>query len=186
MTEVEAKAPVAQVGECKVLLDHHLGATQEITKYDTYYSHPTEIDLRIRCTSEGESSHTVQVPAVLTAKKKGGSDKMECNREVEVSVDSSQYMEDLLLLIGYTPYIQKKKFCYRWERNGLVYELVEVASLGWFLEIEKVIPSADPRSEDVAQAYQEVVHAFSQLGISSDTFEDRYYTDMLKELEAQK
>ncbi len=182
MTEVEAKAPVGDVAGCKALLDQLLGPGVELAKYDTYYSHPTEIDLRIRCT-EGADFYTVsEGPATLTAKKKGGTDNMECNREVEISVDSAQNTESILTLIGYTPYIQKKKFGYRWESRELVYELVEIHSLGWFLEIEKVLALSSPVQDDIDQAYRDVVEAFAQVGISTSSFEDRYYTDMLKEV----
>lgn len=195
MIEIEAKAPISQPEPLRILLEQRFGVGELLHKEDTYYCHSQYEDIRIRrnmVTSVADKESPLEQAGVLTMKVKTLSRGLECNHEVELGIDSVERGEALLELLGYTAYIHKKKLGYRWESGPLVYELMEVVGLGWFLEIEAVIPESesehDLESTDTSilgeeQAGRLVVNAFADLGISEDQFEERYYTDILGELQ---
>ena len=56
-------------------------------------------------------------------------------------------------------------------------ELVEVGPLGWFLEMEFILPSKEqiPLARDLLRLM------LQELGLQEEAIESRYYMDLLKE-----
>ncbi len=195
MLEVEAKVWVERYEPIKEQLERYFGQGQLLVKIDSYYAHPSEVDLRLRrvytpkevspdCFDPNNLHNLPQGSAILTAKQKHITQGVECNKEVEITVDSFTQADTLIQLLGYTEYITKQKMGFRWEADSLVYELVSIPSLGWFLEIESVLDEPESKHQSLASretAKLQVLQAFQQLGFSEDQFESRYYTDMLQE-----
>ncbi len=74
--------------------------------------------------------------------------------------------------------IEKEKTGYSWTKGNLTIELVEVAPLGWFLEIEVLIQE----NEDKELATTQLAHIRKALGIDSLELVSEYYNDMLKKI----
>ncbi len=81
--------------------------------------------------------------------------------------------------VGGRVYIRKEKRGTQYSCDGLSVELSEVAGLGTFLEVEKVVEDDDP--EAIARAQSGIRAFFADLGITREKIEPRPYNDILLE-----
>ncbi|MFP4643963.1 MAG: hypothetical protein ACLFM0_06380, partial [Spirochaetales bacterium] len=115
---------------------------------------------------------------IVTHKEKRIRDGVEYNVEREFTVDSSGAFESLCERIGAERFALKRKRGWYLSRDGITAEVVEVDSLGWFLEIEAVIDEASGKTESEAAAAC-VREVLSQAGVDPSAVESRTYLSML-------
>ncbi len=171
--EIELKAWVDNPEEVEARLRELFGEASEIYKDDIYYEAGEQFPLlrTIRLRRSGDEW-------ILTYKDKRREGALEINREHETTVGSFEVLDELLRRFGCTFFLRKKKSGLKFTGRGLIVEFVEVAGLGRFLEIEKVVPEEEA---DAETARQEIMQIYRETGISESRLEARYYSDMLKE-----
>ncbi len=171
--EIEMKARVDDPEELEGRLHETAVYQSSFHKRDRYYRYPECAPVQgksIRLRKEGDITY-------VTSKDKSVVDGMEENREIEFTVSDYDAVEILLSRLGCSPFLEKVKKGKRFLKDDLILELCEVESLGWFIEIEKIIPENDP--DQVRKARIEVEEMFISLGIGKEKTESRYYTDLL-------
>ena len=176
--EIELKARIDDPPGIERELEKRCTFERKLEKRDAYYRFPpgapdSERTIRIR-REEGASFAASKVKNVVG--------DLEENEELEFALAEPDKFEELLRVMGCSFYIKKEKRGKRFRKGGLVLELCEVAGLGWFLEIEKVLERKTP--EAVSAARREILLILKELGISEDRIETRFYSDMLMELQA--
>jgi adenylate cyclase class 2 len=172
--EVELKVWVDDPVSLEALLYDKFQYEEEYDKKDSYYIFPdgpagNRISLRLR-----KEEHQVTV----TLKEKSVMDGIETNKEDEFTVSSFAGMRLLLETLGCLCYIEKRKKGKKFRTGDCTLELSKVEKLGWFLEIEKLVPPDDP--DAVKQAKEEIRRLLTEVGIGEDKIEPRYYTEMLQ------
>ena len=127
--------------------------------------------------------------AIVTYKEKSLDGGTEINREHEFTVSDVDAFAAFVEGVGFSPCVRKRKEgeVFRWGETNV--ELSFVETLGWFVEIERIVetgPGVTRGPEDaemVAAAVEEAkgtIHALlDRMGIGSDKIEKRYYVDML-------
>lgn len=143
------------------------------TKNDTYYRFPGRKEsFRIRHQENG---------TIVTMKKKSRQNGFENNLEIEFSVsDTGNFMR----FIGefHCPvYVKKIKRSEVYTAEGLTVELSHVETLGWFLEIEKLVISkaGEENRDEQRTAREEILAILRDLQISEEKIEERYYTELI-------
>lgn len=165
--EIELKAVLQAPDSVEELLNRQglQGATLE--KEDIYYQGPTPLRLR----REG-SKWTV------TSKAKAIFDGMEVNRELEFEISQLEDFQNWIKLLGFSFWYKKSKKgrAYRWK--DLLIEVVYLEPLGWFVEIEKVLPE-EASSQEKLKARQDILDALTQLQVPRENLEARTYAELL-------
>lgn len=185
--EVELKAHVSDHVLLKQRIESLSGISSSLYEHkeDTYFSRSGESALfRMRAEQSGPTSDTMQGSLVFTYKNKAIKDGIEVNEEVEFSstVDQGSSALAFFISLGYEIYITKTKSGYVYTYSVdpdfplLTIELVEVASLGWFVEMEFILE--DPSL--VASAREHLLSVLDRLAIDRLAIEDQYYMHMLK------
>jgi len=120
---------------------------------------------------------------LLTVKHKQIEDGIEVNVESELGVDGAAAAEELLRALGFQAFLRKEKrtelFRDR-ETPELVYELNEIVGLGWFIELEWLLP-AESGAEQLAAVRERLQGALAALGVDPERIEPRLYMEMLRE-----
>ncbi|AEC01958.1 CYTH domain-containing protein [Parasphaerochaeta coccoides] len=191
-SEIELKARVTEPFVLKALISTLPGISSPrvIAKKDVYYTHPLHGGpwFRVRSVKEHREQEKEEGSIVFTHKVHGQSDGIENNCEQEFFVDIQQEKEVFAFCsaLGMQEYIRKEKRGWAWwitEKGThgfpLHLELLEVSPLGWFLEMEYVLPDA-PDVKDVKKAQENLQEMLNTLGIKKSAIESRYYMDMLK------
>jgi adenylate cyclase class 2 len=124
----------------------------------------------------GETAHIT----LVTYKTKEIRDRIEVNRELEFEVSGGSAFEELLSLLGFEKGACKLKRGWSWNCRGITVELSEIEGLGWFAELE--ILADEDLPETTAGARRRLLDLLGELGIPEDQIEERYYTEMLREL----
>ncbi|MGI6466346.1 MAG: class IV adenylate cyclase [Sphaerochaetaceae bacterium] len=144
-------------------------------KVDFYYKKQDEF-VRLR---------EVDGKLFLTTKVRSrNQDGIELNKERELllPIEFKNQGKSILTLLGYTFYKSKKKKGYLWQKENLSVELVEVDTLGWFLEAEFI--EAENIDEKLkTQREKELKELVGQFGLSEKMIEKRPYLHLLKEQE---
>jgi adenylate cyclase class 2 len=185
--EVELKAHVNDWQQLKATIDREhavVGPLYEV-KDDIYYCRSGEDALfRLRVEQSGPSFSALQGKVVFTRKYKEMKEGIEVNQELEFCCEATEAEKAhaFFLSLGFEQYIRKTKkgYFYRWnvdsELPSLHLELVEVGTLGWFLEMEFVLE--DEEKVPLARTFLRTILA--QLGIAEHMIESRYYMHLLK------
>jgi len=174
--EIELKARVADPVAMKVRIEalHGISSCSEEHKADIYLVRPGEKKhFRVRLSGKR---------VIITSKEKEkASDGTEENHEIEFDSESQNYQNilDFFASLGYVEYIRKEKTGWLWHRDSVIIELIEVSSLGWFVEME-IILTDDATSNDVVQAKKRLFSMLAELGVGRESLEDRYYMDLLR------
>ena len=200
-TEIELKAHIEHAESLRQLLSGKAEYLCTFKKEDTYYYHaeaqgflPSGIRLRTerRAFPDGSEKSTT----LLTYKRKKVKDGVEVNDEREFEIRSSvgemmfgepssshpaAELGDLLKGIGFEQGIFKRKHGWAFCRDDIIAELLEVESLGWFLELEIVV--TDNREERFAEERNRLLDFYDSLELAREAIESRFYSEMLKELE---
>ncbi len=117
---------------------------------------------------------------LLTRKsKEERSDGLEVNKEIEFTVEPDmRKVHSFFSSLGYIPLYRKEKHGWMWSVNHLTIELVEVSTLGWYLEMEILLDEVADLSTD--RALDELMRVRSALELDYVPLEGRYYSEMLK------
>ena len=185
--EVELKAHVLDHALLKQRIEALAGISSVLCEHksDTYFSRIGEDALfRMRLDQSGPTFASMQGTLVFTYKNKTLKEGIEVNEELEFNSTSEEAPSALqfFLSLGFEIYITKTKRGYLYtypvgpEFPLLTVELVEVASLGWFIEMEFVLGDISM----VAEAKDSLLHVLDMLGIPRSAIEAEYYMHMLK------
>jgi adenylate cyclase class 2 len=191
--EIEAKARIENAEELELLtslLKEGGRFGGKFHKLDSYFAPggayfengKADSDMLIRLRYNGTDKED---RAVVTKKVKSFAGSVEVNRETEFAVDPAAAFEELLLSIGYNRYIDKEKRGTSYYFSGAHVELCNVSGLGWFIEIEIVIPEEGPEGQR-DNAVEKLMAVFNALGISGERMEPRYYIEMLRDGETDE
>lgn len=179
MVEVELKARVADVGAVAARVGAFARYGGELLKEDAYWHGPGWREDRggrgFRIRREGGAS-------VVTWKAKRREGGVEINREREFALPDPEAFIEFVQRLGCEPFYSKRKRGRRWtlDRPGggvLLIELLEVAGLGHFLEIEALLPEAEPGAVELARA--ELHDCLSRAGLPESSLESRTYSELL-------
>lgn len=196
MYEIELKAHVQDRKSLLKTLSGFAEYSGTVRREDTYYAIEAsgrKISARIRQeskadTGEIELENPVQPKILLTYKRKelktgNKGVRTEVNDEKECSLSSQEALECLLLDTGYRISHTKVKTVIDFKFENATIEVCTVEKLGDFIEIEILSPSDD--AETVAGFQQQLRAILARCGISESEIEERYYSDMLRELESE-
>ncbi len=178
--EIELKARVTDPENLKTGLEQRYGDAVNFYKDDIYFLYKN-----IGGKAEGQAVRLRRTDGenIVTAKRKTLSNGIEINDELEFSVGDGEAFLDFLTMTGASEWVSKKKSGWRFTsgegRLNAVIELCDVESLGWFIEIEVVLDTAD--ADDLKAAELKIKSILAEMNISEDMIEPRYYSDMLLE-----
>lgn len=178
-TEVEMKA---WIDDPEALHRHFRDGCSEIRSFfksDTYFVAPVPPAGRPGLPPQEFRIRNDGGKLVCTFKEKEIVDGMETNREVEFTVSDEEAFCELAERVGCRVFVRKEKRGTLYSCDGLTVELSEVAGLGTFLEVEKVVQDDEP--DAIARAQSGIRAFFTDLGITQEKIEPRPYNDILLE-----
>ena len=182
-TEIELKAHVGDCETLKTLLFTKADYSGSFEKEDVYWAssepHAPVSRIRVRREECRNAEGSLKTVTFATHKIKEVRDGIEVNDELEFAVTPEAEFERLLTRMGYKPGFCKQKRGWAFSRNGITAELVEVANLGWFIELEILETGGGEKA--VADGKKKLLGFLSELGIDRQAIESRYYSEMLRE-----
>lgn len=188
--EVELKARVADPAATGAKIASFAARERSFDKADLYYRAPPAppspaVPGMSGVAAEEERGRAFRLrrdggKAYVTFKAKTREAGVEVNREREFEVSDPAAFEELCARIGCTVALRKGKRGDAYRAGDFLLELCEVAGLGWFLEIETILP-ASSGAADIARAKQGLHATLARSGLLEADIEERYYTEMLAE-----
>ena len=173
MREIEMKAHARDYGSVLAVLSARLGEGREVHKYDHYLRRPGE---------EVQSMRIRRFPDRLefTTKVNSRVGTLEDNREYEFSAPLDQFESSVAFFhtLGHEDFFIKVKDGYEWTDGKAHIELLGVNDLGWFLEIEVLLPF-NAGAAEVDEAKGQIMAIFRECGIEEQDIELRAYRDMI-------
>lgn len=173
MREIEIKAHVYDFDKVFDLIEKKAGKGTPVDKEDRYFhiegnTHPA---LRIR-RFNGHMEFTT---------KKNSKDSFgENNLEYEITLGIDQYDNAVTFFkaLGYKDYFIKRKKGFDWMLDNVHIELLNVNDLGWFLEMENLLPfdSEGCLIEEAGKQLHDLLHIFS---LTDDDIERKSYRSMI-------
>ena len=109
---------------------------------------------------------------------------LEVNDEKECRISDSAALEALFADLGFSLYLKKHKSVLAWKFQDALLELCTVPPLGDFLEIEIMSPVND--GADVENLREKLKNLLRRAGLSENDIENRYYSEMLAEVNNEK
>lgn len=170
--EVELKA---WVDDHRSLLEQlqRLGAPRRsYTKEDWYFGPSADLEsARYRLRRDGDAW-------IATFKDKRIYDGIEENTETEFTVSDGAAYRRLLHSLGLKAVIAKRKEGHSYIVDGVLVEVSRVEHLGWFVELELILPEEASR-EEIGGARDRLMELLRQLSISPSKIEPRSYNQMI-------
>lgn len=173
--EVEIKAWVDDFDHIKSLLDSKYSFVKDYDKEDVYLKGIDSItgkEKEVRLRRVGNES-------IVTYKERSHIDKVEVNLEKEFSVDDSKTFLFIAEKLGYIPYIRKNKKGHCYTSSNITIELSHVDRLGDFIEIEYIVENEG----GVDNATSDIFVILDELKIPREKIEDKFYVQMLNDLD---
>jgi adenylate cyclase, class 2 len=195
--EVELKAHLRDRAAALATVASFARPAGKVDKRDAYW-HGSDWRLnrgtrgfRLRSERAGEGGSSV-----VTYKTKRAEGGIEINREREFEVSDSGAFVEFALRLGCEPFFNKRKTGYAFKVGGrearpsetkpgeawleeATIEIIEVAGLGDFIEIEVLLEDEDPGR--IALAQGEVRALLARSGVSEADIESRFYSELLIE-----
>lgn len=216
MTEIELKSHVFDRKKIIENLNSFAKYEKTVTKDDTYFhlqkgeksaqknqdaqktsdgsknTKKNYISARIRRQTEKTEKGTKTTNFLTYKEKELKTDtngiSIEVNDEKESEISEAEAVEILLNDIGFTPALKKHKevmvFSAQTEYGKATLELCNVQRLGDFIEIE--ILSSKNDTQTVEKIQGALKKLLSECKIPEKDIENRYYSEMLKELDQKK
>ena len=198
-TEIELKARVSDSEALRRLLNEKAEYLGAFVKDDTYWQLPGGQRLRVRRDRRNKPDGSEECAIYVTRKKKALKDGIEINYEREFEVKfppekrpgeglgegpSTDQFTEILAEIGLKPGLSKQKRGWAYNYLGITAELVEVSgnglNLGWFMELEIIVPDgAACREKATTKERERLMDFLSELGIGAEAIEGRYYNELL-------
>ena len=171
--EVEIKAHAYP--ELKDVLDNFCKTTgKAVDKDDIYFAFPGDSSPKFRIRSCGDE-------LLITAKNNHRENGVECNEEIEFShsAKDKEIMIKMANMLGYVEFIRKHKTGYEWHYNDVHIELLNVKTLGWYLEME-IMSDTDDKEKNLDKILL-LYSILNSFGLSACDVESKSYQQMLKE-----
>ena len=179
-TEIELKAHVRDSETLRRLLNEKAKYLGAFEKDDTYWQLPNGSRLRVRREKRQLPDGTEEHAVFATRKAKKVRDGIEVNDEREFKVIPGKPFEEFLRETGFKPGFSKQKRGWAFSYREITAELVGITGLGWFIELEILVPDGAARREEAAAKERERLLDFlAELGINQDAIESRFYSEML-------
>lgn len=167
--EIECKAWVDDPEGLRKRLHERYTFRTTYLKDDTYYQFPgRKQTFRVRNQDDG---------FIVTMKEKSRKDGMEDNLETEFSVSDVDSFVKFIEEFNCPVYLKKRKKSEVFSFGSVTLELSHVDTLGWFIEIEQLIQSENPRDKEKAK--ETIADILEDLEIPAEKIEERYYTELL-------
>lgn len=202
MTEVELKARVNDRAALEKQLDGFARRGQHVIRDDDYWGRSADDKNKIRIRREtflAPDGSVCKKDILVTYKRKAritGADgvEAEANDEKECLVSDAEALEAFLSDTGYSVQLKKHKDVEDWLADVPVppacasgsrtltatLELCAVEKLGDFLEIEILSPTDDGNT--LVALHGELEKLLARAGIPKDKIENRYYSEMLRDI----
>ena len=197
VTEIELKAHVRDSGGLRRRLTEIAEYLGSFEKNDAYWFSDEDNNsgtqrkgrgfppstLRVRAESRVLSDGREESATYATFKTKEVRDGIEINDEREFEVRPSpghdgKDFEEFLRRIGFKPGAAKRKRGWTFSRHGITAELLEVDTLGWFIELE--IVTDKNREEILVEGKKRLLDFLDTLGIGKENIESRFYSELLR------
>ncbi len=192
MYEIEIKAWLSdtQAAEKKVAQFAQYAGSAE--KSDRYWIQPESDGIpdaadcprcgcrvRIRESVTSAPDGTEEHATTVTYKRKELRVDTEINEEHEFTVSDAGAFEIFIRAAGFVPSAEKHKSAEIWKCGNALIEIVHVAQLGDFIEIEILTENAGEKTAE--QCRRELLQILEAAGVPETDIETRYYTEMLAE-----
>lgn len=197
MKEIELKVHVEDRDSLIEKLNSFATYTNSIQRDDFYWGTSATCRNKIRIRKESgvpNEPRETRPETIVTYKRKelrtnSQGQAVEVNDEKECTISNPEPLEAFLTDIGYSVVLKKRKSVMVWmmknspqEKSSISFELCNVPPLGDFLEIEILIK--DDSEEKIRSAQEKLFELLDMTGIGRDKIENRYYSEMLRELES--
>lgn len=199
MIEIELKARVHDLEKTIQKLNSFAKFSGQLERHDTYWSIFTsenpakKITARIRREiKDGKQK------VFLTYKRKklvenisdGQAFQTEVNEENESELSDEKAVEFLLRDSGFKISSTKEKYVSAWiydtKYGQALLELCRIPPLGNFLEIEILCEPKKQDNSETAGIQNELLNILEKSGISKEQIENRFYSDLLKEIQCKQ
>lgn len=172
--EVELKAHVDNPDTLRARLRREGTPRRSYLKLDEYYGPGSSLETaRYRLRHDGDQF-------ICTFKEKRIHAGIEENRETEFTVSDGVAFRMLLQSLGLRQVITKRKEGSSFLVDGTLVELSHVEHLGWFVELERLLPdTADAAA--VSEARDQLRALLARLEIPESSLESRSYNRMIYE-----
>ncbi|NHJ86250.1 MAG: class IV adenylate cyclase [Asgard group archaeon] len=174
--EVELKFPLDNPEEFEsILIEKGAEFVEIVQQMDTYFNHPSRnyasTDEALRIRQDGEK-------IILTYKGPKIDPLSKSRVEEEVEFTNAENLTAILLQLGFTIIgkISKERKIYH--LNDLVFCLDYFDTIGYFLEVEKVIPDKTKFDE----TRNEIIKLLSQWGINTKNNIRKSYLDLIMKI----
>ena len=173
MREIEIKAHALDYRKVLESIVEIAGNGSPVDKRDHYFRLEGNIKPALRIRKFNDHLE-------FTAKKNSKGSESEDNLEYEVMLGLDQYDNAVSFFraLGYVDYFIKLKKGYEWTYNGTHVELLEVNDLGWFLEMEILLPF-DSSEEKIGKAQKKLRDLLQLFSLKDEDIEMRSYRSMI-------
>ena len=173
MREIEMKARIGDADKTAAFLTSRFGSPHPVHKLDHYFRRPGENIQALRIRRNGDLLE-------FTAKRTSSVDGREDNEEFEFRALPSELdaAVSFFHVLGYEDFFIKKKDGWEWFDGEAHIELLSVNDLGWFLEIEILLPFSSQKS-DALRAEEHILSLMRDAGVGSGGIERRSYREMI-------
>lgn len=181
MLEIEIKARIPQPETLKSTLERDFKSLGSQVKKDRYYC---EAGSEQSCQPETHRIARLRVDGsktCLTVKRKRVEQGVEINEEFEVKVESFADAEQVLVALGFVSFLNKEKSTLLFQDpHGAKLEFNEIKGLGYFLEIEELLPDSSDQAA-IESCKRRLKDRLATLGLSEADVEPRPYMALLRE-----
>lgn len=176
LMEIELKARLSDAASVEARVASFARFLRTFDKADEYWHGP---DWRVSRGTKGFRLRTDGQKAIVTFKQKRNDGGIEVNRETEFEVTDTAAFEALVLRVGCEPFYSKRKTGRAYDYQGTTIEMVTVAGLGDFIEIERMLERDDP--EEIAMAQGGLRAILAMAGVPDSEIEGRSYSELILE-----
>ncbi|MCL2834854.1 MAG: class IV adenylate cyclase [Treponema sp.] len=182
--EIELKAKIQNSEAIKTKAARFAPFCGTFEKEDAYWHQnvPQEnsgYGVRVRREIYTDASGKTEHKNYVTWKTKEVRDGVEFNDEKEFEISPVPVFAEFLKSLKFTQTISKTKKGAAYKKENLTIEITEVKNLGWFTELEILLP--DNQVNDEAAAKEKLLFILDELGVKRDAIESRPYTQLLSD-----
>jgi adenylate cyclase class 2 len=177
MIEVEIRTVVQDHSSVEKTLSQNYGLVKQKSQVDEYFSHPSrdfyanpKIREYLRIRTEKNKCNLAYHKAHLKDGKKTHTD------EYEVNIEDSTKIKEILLNLGFKPFVTVTKNRQVFDCNEFEASLDHIKELGYFLEIE-----AKKDFGGIEKTQQECINFLEKIGVQYIPAPDKGYPDMIAE-----
>lgn len=181
--EIELKARIPNPDRVNNVLQTFAEFRGDFIKTDTYMKSMNPkypFGIRIREEQFSNAAGVSKQTVFVTWKTKTVIKGIESNNEIEFEVSSAVVFMQFLNKLGYSLPLFKLKKGKSWSYENMTIEITEVEKLGWFAELEILLPAENTNEENAVK--EKLLSMLDRLEINRQAMESRSYTQMLQAL----